>query len=250
MIFLVLYYSTERVLEANNTSIAPPGRRLTGRSDTDGGGLPLAVPVSSRRRQPPIRKDEGTRHARPDDSPLPKDHTDTQIDGRSTSRGRIMERTAPRAGGRSHTPSYSGIEGIAIIIYLLIVILIYILDVDVTMRSPPKNSVPAYGSSRSTQGVLRGRAVGNTFNMGDVEAVWDDINKFDNHPDGESKKGKIYIYLSTQNPSSIDITCSDFAATVSDIARCQTIQDVMKLSSRNYSPIRSKDIISFSTIYE
>ena len=119
---------------------------------------------------------------------------------------------------------------------------------DVTMCSLPKNSVPAYGSSCSTQEVFRGRASGNTFNMGDVEAVWDNINKFNNHPDGESKKGKIYIYLSTQNPSSIDITCLDFAATVSDIAKCQIIQDVMKLSSRNYSPIQSRYYFFFNNL--
>ena len=108
------------------------------------------------------------------------------------------------------------------------------------MHSPPKNSIPANGSSRSTQGILRGRASGNTFNMGDVEAVWNDINKFNNHPDGEAKKGKIYLYISDLNPSVIDIAKPDFVATVYDTAKCQTIQEVMKLGSRNYSPIRSK----------
>ena len=44
-------------------------------------------------------------------------------------------------------------------------------------------------------GVFRGYASGNTFNVEDVVAVWDDINKFNNHPDGEPKKGKIYLYI-------------------------------------------------------
>jgi hypothetical protein len=117
--------------------------------------------------------------------------------------------------------------------------------IDVTMHSPPKGSIPAYGSSRSTQGVFRGRASGNTFNIGDVEEVWDDINKYNNHPDGEPKKGKIHIYVSEQNPSVIDITQSAFVATVYDTAKCRTVQDVMKLGSRNYSPIRSKCFFFF-----
>ena len=119
--------------------------------------------------------------------------------------------------------------------------------IDVTMHSPPKDSIPAYGSSRPTQGVLRGRASGNVFNMGDVNAIWHDINKYDDHPDGEIKKGKIYLYISDLNPSVIDITQSDFVATVYDTSKCQTIQDVMRLGSRNYSPIRSK--LSFSVVF-
>jgi hypothetical protein len=108
------------------------------------------------------------------------------------------------------------------------------------MDSPPKDSIPAYGSSRSTQGIFRGRASGNMFNMGDVEAVWDDVNKYNDHPDGEPKKGKIHLYISELNPLDIDIAQSAFVATVYDTAKCQTVQDVMKLGSRNYSPIRSK----------
>ena len=111
--------------------------------------------------------------------------------------------------------------------------------IDIKMHSPPKDSIPAYGSSRSTQGVFRGRAPGNTFNMGDVKSVWDDVNRYNNHPDGEAKKGKIHLYISDQNPLVVDITQSNFVATVYDTAKCQTVQDVMKLGSRNYSPIRS-----------
>ena len=105
------------------------------------------------------------------------------------------------------------------------------------MHSPPKDSIPANGSSRSTQGIFRGGAAGNTFNMGDVKAVWDDINKYNNYPDGEPKKGKIYLYISELNPSTINVAQSDFVATVHDTSKCQTVQDVMRLGSRNYSPI-------------
>jgi hypothetical protein len=93
-------------------------------------------------------------------------------------------------------------EGIIIFIYCLIFFLIYILDI--TMDGPPK-AVPAYGSSYSTGGVFRGCALGNTFNIGDAAAVWDDINRY-NHSDREPKKGKIYLYISHLNPSTVDIS--------------------------------------------
>jgi hypothetical protein len=86
--------------------------------------------------------------------------------------------------------------------------------IDVTMHSPPKDSIPSYGSSRSMQGILRGHASGNTFNMGHVDSVWDDINKYNNDPDGEPKKGKIHLYISDQNPLVIDVAQSNFVATV------------------------------------
>jgi hypothetical protein len=159
-------------------------------------------------------------------------------DGKLPSRGRPTERT-PHAGQHYRTPSYPGNEGIFICFYSQFIIDMLKYTIDVFMDSPPKDSIPAYGSSRSTQGILRGRASGNTFNVGDTEAVWNDINKYNNYPDGEPKKGKIYLYISDLNPSTVNIAQSDFVATVYDTMKCQTVQDVMKLGSRNYSPIRS-----------
>jgi hypothetical protein len=47
------------------------------------------------------------------------------------------------------------------------------------MASLPKVKIPAYGSSRSTGGVIiRGKPHGNTINMGDADAVWEDMNVF------------------------------------------------------------------------
>jgi hypothetical protein len=104
------------------------------------------------------------------------------------------------------------------------------------MYSPPKELIPAYGSSRSTGGTFRGRAVGNTFNIADVGQVWGDNDR----PDGEPTKGKIYLYISDLNPALVDISQSSFIANVYDTAKCQTVQDLMKRGSRDYSPIRSK----------
>lgn len=104
------------------------------------------------------------------------------------------------------------------------------------MHSPPKDSIPAYGSSRSTGGHLRGHAIGNTFNIADAGQVWGDIN----FSDGEPTKGKIYLYISDENPAIVDISQSSFVANVYDTAKCQTVQDLVKRGSRDYSPIRSK----------
>jgi hypothetical protein len=102
------------------------------------------------------------------------------------------------------------------------------------MHSPPKEPIPAYGSSRSTGGSLRGHAVGNTFNIADADQVWGGFNSLD----GEPTKGKIYLYISDLNPAVVDISQSSFIVNVYDIAKCQTIQDLMKRGSRDYSPIR------------
>ena len=89
------------------------------------------------------------------------------------------------------------------------------------------------------RGFFRDCASGNVFNMANIDVVWDNINKY-NHPNGEPKKGRIYLYISELNPLAINIAQSDFVATVYDTAKCQTVQDVMRLGSCNYSPIWSK----------
>ena len=108
---------------------------------------------------------------------------------------------------------------------------LYVLDV--VMSSPPKELIPVLGSSRSTGGTLRGRAAGNTFNIADVGQVFGDS-------DGEPTKGKIYLYISDLNPSVVDISQSSFIVNIYDTAKCQTVQDLVKRGSRDYSPICSK----------
>ncbi|EDQ98539.1 uncharacterized protein LACBIDRAFT_299202 [Laccaria bicolor S238N-H82] len=110
---------------------------------------------------------------------------------------------------------------------------------DVVMASPPKMKIPAYGSSRSTGGVIRGKAHGNTFNMGDADAVWDDMNVLSYNPAEKPVPGKIHTYISDLNPPEVDTSQSSFVTKVHDISKCQTIQDIVRHSSEDYSPIRS-----------
>ena len=50
----------------------------------------------------------------------------------------------------------------------------------------------------------------------------------------------MYLYISDKNPVVVDVSQSLFIVNVYDTAKCQTIQDVMKRGSRDYSLIRSK----------
>ena len=68
---------------------------------------------------------------------------------------------------------------------------------DIVMHSPPKETIPAHGSSRSMGGSTHGYAIGNTFNIADAREVWSDFN----YPDGEPTKGRstcIYPTLTLQ----------------------------------------------------
>ncbi|KAF8951672.1 hypothetical protein BDZ97DRAFT_1630570, partial [Flammula alnicola] len=104
---------------------------------------------------------------------------------------------------------------------------------DVHMASPPKEYIPAHGSSCSTGGIFRGRAHGNNFNMADAPDIWQEANVFSDYA---AEKGKIYLYLSEQNPANIDIadTKPSFTVTVQDVLEYRTVQDVVKRGARDY----------------
>jgi hypothetical protein len=108
------------------------------------------------------------------------------------------------------------------------------------MASPPKVKIPAYGSSCSTGGVIRGKAHGNTFNVGDADAVWEDMNVFSDQPAEKPVPGKIHTFVSDLNPSEVNISQSLFITKVHDINKSQTIQEIVQHSSEDYSPIRRK----------
>lgn len=107
----------------------------------------------------------------------------------------------------------------------------------------PKESIPAYGASRSTGGVFRGRAQGNTFNMADASDVWEDINLYTDDPVEKPQKGKIHFYISDQSPTEINISQSTFTTTVHDIREYQTFQTLATRCVRDYSPLRRKQLI-------
>ncbi|KAF8951483.1 hypothetical protein BDZ97DRAFT_1769755 [Flammula alnicola] len=109
-------------------------------------------------------------------------------------------------------------------------------DDDIKMASPPKEKIPAHGSSRSTGGVFRGRAMGNNFNMADASEVWRDMDV----PVHTAESGRIFVYLSQDNPANISIanTNPSFTVSVRDIYNFPTFQTVVERATRDYSPVR------------
>ena len=106
--------------------------------------------------------------------------------------------------------------------------------------SSPKESIPSYGASRSTGGVFRGCAQGNTFNIANAPDVWDNINLYADNPVEKREKGKIHFYISNLSPAEVDVTQSSFTTTIYDIKQCDTIQTLIACGSRDYSPICRK----------
>ncbi|KAF8955745.1 hypothetical protein BDZ97DRAFT_1926381 [Flammula alnicola] len=104
------------------------------------------------------------------------------------------------------------------------------------MASPPKEKIPAHGSSRSTGGVFRGRAMSNNFNMADASEVWRDMDV----PVHTAESGRIFVYLSQDNPANISIanTNPSFTVSVRDIYNFPTFQTVVERATRDYSPVR------------
>ena len=125
----------------------------------------------------------------------------------------------------SHRQQLHTMMKVQFILLCLIILYSTFSDPDTVMASPPKGTIPAYGPWCATGGVFWGKALGNAINIGDAVAVI---------------KGKIHFYISNLNPPDISITKSSFIANVSDISKCETIQDVIGRGCQDYSPIRCK----------
>lgn len=100
---------------------------------------------------------------------------------------------------------------------------------DIRMHSPELQ-----GASRTSGGILRGRAHGNVFNFADVT----DVLKQD--PDYRmASKGKVYIYSSSSNPTTLSPEMMKPMATVKVITS-ETIAPMLQQVTRRFSPVRSK----------
>jgi hypothetical protein len=103
---------------------------------------------------------------------------------------------------------------------------IFFLVIDVRMASPPvsppRNALQ--GASRTTGGVLRGRAYGNVFNRADGD---EEIHV-------RPRKGKVLVYQSPRDP----ITHKPDMSITSDVT--PRLKPILKTLARGYSPVRSK----------
>ena len=103
--------------------------------------------------------------------------------------------------------------------------------------APPETEVPANGSSRSTGGILHGRAVGNSFNIGDssYDAPQEVI---------PLSNGRINITIVQQPPS--DIIVDNATSHLNVKSPCfETLGPLLKKVAKSYSPVRSKCFIIY-----
>jgi hypothetical protein len=81
-------------------------------------------------------------------------------------------------------------------------------NLDIRMHSPDTTK-HLQGASRTSGGVLWGRALGNVFNFANVTEV------LMQHPSHETvSKGRVYVYLSSLNPTSLNHETMNPMATV------------------------------------
>ena len=115
-------------------------------------------------------------------------------------------------------------------VYICYCYLLFMLSLDVKMNSPPITPPRPYGSSRTTDGIFRNRALGNTYNAADFSDVADVL-----HP----IPGKVLVYSSNQDPANLSIqTMKPSAFIKHDVTR--SIQPVLTKVAEKYSPIRSE----------
>jgi hypothetical protein len=98
----------------------------------------------------------------------------------------------------------------------------------------PDTTKHLQGASRTSGGVSRGRALGNIFNFADVKEV---LTQHPNH--GTVSKGRVYVYLSSSNPTSLNPETMNPMATVK-VTTSPTIAPILQQVTRRFSPVRSK----------
>ena len=92
--------------------------------------------------------------------------------------------------------------------------------------------MPANGSSRSTEGILHGRALGNSFNVGDpIGDVAQDVAPL--------SYGCINVTIVQQHPSDVVIEYPTSLLNVKS-PRYDTLGPLLKKVAKSYSPVRSK----------
>lgn len=102
------------------------------------------------------------------------------------------------------------------------------------MVSPPTSpSWNLQGASRISGGVIRGRALGNVFNLGDASDLQMDLDFM------LAVLGKVYIYDSASDVANLDPTkVKPQWVLKADVSR--TIMPILTKLGRKYSPIRSE----------
>jgi hypothetical protein len=110
-----------------------------------------------------------------------------------------------------------------------------ILDIDLSKLQPPTIQAPANGSSRSSGGTSRGRALGVAPNIGDP---FDDAQQ-EVRP---LSRGRINVTIVQQPPG--DVVIENPTSHLKVLSPCyETFAPLMKKVAKSYSPVRSKYFI-------
>lgn len=97
--------------------------------------------------------------------------------------------------------------------------------IDVPMASPPTSPARGLrGASRTSGGIIRGRALGNVFNFADA----------DSSLGSESRIGRVNVYLDNVDPGTVK------PKMVLKTEVTPRLKPVLKNLARRYSPIRSE----------
>ncbi|EDR02990.1 uncharacterized protein LACBIDRAFT_307791 [Laccaria bicolor S238N-H82] len=202
----------ERALEAAGTSVAPPKR--TGKLSTPS-FLPPAPTLSSSRShincEPEVTAGHEEVSGEESDEGDEVDEVDEGSDGKDIRFGPPRGRHQAKSGSGHEEPLAK--------------------DIDLSNLAPPETEVPANGSSRSTGGILRGRAVGNLFNIGD--SIYDapqEVRPLSN--------GRINITIVQQPPS--DVVIDNATSHLNVKSPCfETLGPLLKKVAKSYSPVRN-----------
>jgi len=103
---------------------------------------------------------------------------------------------------------------------------------DLSNLPPPERQPPANGSSRSTGGFSRGRALGNVSNIGDP---FDDMQQ-DVMP---LSRGRVNVTIVQQPPAALVV--ENPTSHLKVLSPCyETLGPLLKKVAKSYSPVRSK----------
>ena len=98
------------------------------------------------------------------------------------------------------------------------------------MDSPPPSQRELQGASRTTGGIFRGRAYGNNPNMADLIDQDDSLIRI---------IGKIYIYITSNDPVTPDITAMKHRFVIKHSVTSSLAEILTEIGDR-HSPVRSK----------
>ena len=230
----------ERVLDLAGTSVAPPER--TARLPT-ASFLPSAPTLSSSRaridREPEITHVATSEEESEGNEVGEKEGLESDEDD-----GKVPEKNAisPLRFGppKGHSHSGQGEEDIVIVpvdsnvMYFIIILFYLLLFLDIDLANLPhlERQPPANGSSRSTGGILRGRALGNAPNIGDP---FDDVQQ-DVKP---LSRGRVNVTIVQHPPG--DLVIENPTSHLKVMSPCyETLGPLLKKVAKSYSPVRSK----------